>query len=721
MSLHNIQKILYLTMIPLFFLFMDSAEGRAETLNASTVQVTASRVEKELLEVPMAVSVVTAEDIKKSPARTVGELLRDVPGVQVMNSGAQGIKRVSIRGEEPNRVLILIDGQKVAENKSMDGAALLIDPASVERVEVIKGPASVLYGSEAMGGVINIITRKGGDKPIQGEAAVGYNGSTGGFDESLSLFGGMNGFKYRVTGTNTWQHNLQTPAGETPNSEFRQWSGSAFLSYDFSENFTMGGRYEQFYSDIKAGDMNEERFFVDISPWKRQKAAVFAEAKNVASFLPRVRVDAFWQDSHKKMHNHVEPNSGATKVVMDNYADNANEQLGASLQMDWAIGDNHYLITGYEINRDGLNARTNTLVNTRFAYPLPGHPGVDVSVSPHSRYSYEGDMLTHALFGQMESRLPLDLTLTYGVRQTWVRSEMTKARGSTVTTTLNTPVFSPGVGMVPNPVPRVTAGDAAAGIEGVSWDAHPVFNVGLMWTGVENLSLRTNFSQGFRVPSLQDKYIISSMGGGTILPNASLTPETSNTWEVGARYSAHGFNVDATAFYSVAQDYIDSEVLDQATNTSRYVNVNTAKTHGVELSTSYDLPYGITPYAALTWMRREFDYGSWKTWKSGTPEWSGRAGLRVLYAVNENVDIVGDAYTRFASLSESEDGTFTQRKVTRIDGWTTANAAVGVLFGAEKQYSVMGEVLNIFNHEYSLDGAILEPGVHANIKVSVSF
>ena len=101
-----------------------------EPVKADDVYVTATRVEKELQDVPMSVSVMTSEDIKRSPARTIGELLQDVPGVEIRNSGGQGFKRVSIRGENPNRVLILIDGQKLVENKSMDGTPLLIDPVS---------------------------------------------------------------------------------------------------------------------------------------------------------------------------------------------------------------------------------------------------------------------------------------------------------------------------------------------------------------------------------------------------------------------------------------------------------------------------------------------------------------------------------------------------------------------------------------------------------------
>ncbi|MDE8731399.1 TonB-dependent receptor, partial [Desulfovibrio desulfuricans] len=89
----------------------------------------------------------------------------------------------------------------------------------------------------------------------------------------------------------------------------------------------------------------------------------FMEARNLTSFLPKLRLDAFFQDNHKKMLNHVEANSGTTSVLMNNYADNTNEQWGARMQSDWALGESNYLIAGYEFNRDGMDADTNTYSN----------------------------------------------------------------------------------------------------------------------------------------------------------------------------------------------------------------------------------------------------------------------------------------------------------------------------------------------------------------------
>ena len=109
-----------------------------ETVELDEVKVTAGRVEQELMDVNMSVSVITQEEIRRSSARNVGELLEDIPGVRINNDGGQGMKRIKIRGEDAFRTLVMIDGQKVSEHKSMSGSPMLIDPSMIERIEVIE-------------------------------------------------------------------------------------------------------------------------------------------------------------------------------------------------------------------------------------------------------------------------------------------------------------------------------------------------------------------------------------------------------------------------------------------------------------------------------------------------------------------------------------------------------------------------------------------------------
>ena len=257
-----------------------------ETVKAGDVYVTATRVEKELQQVPMSVTVMTAEDVRRSGARTVGELLEDVPGVQVQNDGSQGLKRISIRGEDAFRTLVLIDGQKISEHKSMSGSPMLIDASRIERIEVIKGPASVLYGSDAIGGVVNIITKKGGEKPVEGEVWTGFSGASRGFSEGMAVRGNLDGFKYSLSGSHSDQGNIHTPEGELDNTNFRQTDASAFLSYDFSEHFTVGAGLDYYKGAFNSTSMkdngNGNRFFVRVPKWARTKYYLFAEGKDIS-------------------------------------------------------------------------------------------------------------------------------------------------------------------------------------------------------------------------------------------------------------------------------------------------------------------------------------------------------------------------------------------------------------------------------------------------------
>lgn len=143
------------------------AQSQAEgTLD--TVVVTASGFEQELKEAPASVSVVTRQQLEERPYRDLAEALQNVEGLDVHGAtGKTGGLNISIRGMPSEYTLILVDGRRqgsagdITPNGFGDALTSLIPPVSaIERIEVLRGPMSTLYGSDAMGGVINIITRK---------------------------------------------------------------------------------------------------------------------------------------------------------------------------------------------------------------------------------------------------------------------------------------------------------------------------------------------------------------------------------------------------------------------------------------------------------------------------------------------------------------------------------------------------------------------------------
>jgi len=130
-----------------------------------TIVITASGFEQTIKEAPASISVITRQDLENKPFRDLTDALRDIPGVTI--TGGKGSTDISLRGMAAKYTLILVDGKRQASRETRpnsDGPGIeqgWIPPLSaIERVEVIRGPMSSLYGSDAMGGVINIITRK---------------------------------------------------------------------------------------------------------------------------------------------------------------------------------------------------------------------------------------------------------------------------------------------------------------------------------------------------------------------------------------------------------------------------------------------------------------------------------------------------------------------------------------------------------------------------------
>jgi vitamin B12 transporter len=142
-----------------------------EPKRVDPVVVTATPVETPSEQLGASVSVVNGEDFQTYHYPTVDEALRSVPGVEIRRSGAYGkTSSVTIRGANANQVQVLVDGLRVKSPTLGQVDLSDISPDLIERIEVIRGPQSTLYGADAIGGVVNIITRKGRGGPFQATA-----------------------------------------------------------------------------------------------------------------------------------------------------------------------------------------------------------------------------------------------------------------------------------------------------------------------------------------------------------------------------------------------------------------------------------------------------------------------------------------------------------------------------------------------------------------------
>lgn len=726
----------------------------APVVQSQDVMVTASRSEKALADVNMSVSVITAEDIKRAGSvKGVADLLETtVPGLRVRNDGSQGLDRISMRGEDAFRTLVMVNGQRITEQKSMSGAPILIDPSQVERIEVIRGPASVLYGSDAIGGAVNIITKKGADKPVSATVSVGYDGSADGKDGSASISGSSNGWNWRLGVAGKDYDLLDTPIGKVAHTQFDSKSADAFLSYDIDPNKTIGLTLSHYDLDFWSGDQSKENpddFWVHVPEWKRTRGAVFGEFKNISDTLSRVRIDVSQERNEKKMVNHVYTKANPAVMVgelvprdpagfnwqamvspdpryatVDNVTENTTDTTALSIQTDWNIADNHFLIVGYELAYDKLKASSFSQINTTAGTTVGMFPSATVHINANT--DYNGDQFRHAIFAAMESTFADDWVANYGVRYTWVKSEMDIHRGGAKGSVTLHPARP--IGDQPIQINTAASSESYDNSEGKA-----VFNAGLTYNGFENLVLRANYAQGYRAPILQELFIDSMMGGHITRANENLKPETSDNFEIGARYQKGGLMLDTAVFYSVADNYITAAPDGQ--DIFEYRNIAEAKTLGFEMQSSLRVG-DFEPYTTVTLLQREYDHGDVTTKKTGTPKASARVGVRYFKTAmnadwNADFYIVTQTKTEEFNFADDEttNGDTTKGETTKFGGFTTFNLTGGVAFGPNKAYRLDAGIYNIGDKLYRYNGGkmddlvrtVYEPGRHAAVKFTATF
>ncbi|SJZ36122.1 TonB-dependent receptor plug domain-containing protein [Selenihalanaerobacter shriftii] len=234
--------------------------------------VIASKHPERLSETSVSVEVIDEEEIEKKNAHNVADVLRDVAGVNIRdNGGISGQKTISIRGSSAEQVLVLIDGQPVnsRQNGQIDLSLLPVD--QIEKIEVLKGPASAIYGANALGGVVNITTKSGSEEPV-----TKVDTKFGSFktrEVTLTHRGSKENLNYNLTILK------KNSDGHRENSEIDQSNIFTKFNYELNNNsdLTMSFKYDD--SDrgapgtINYPTPNAEQLDEDVSSnlqWQRQ-------------------------------------------------------------------------------------------------------------------------------------------------------------------------------------------------------------------------------------------------------------------------------------------------------------------------------------------------------------------------------------------------------------------------------------------------------------------
>ena len=237
------------------FFFITPSASAEEEVKLDEIVVTAARIEEPVGETTSGVTLIEGKDIQKMNVDFVPDVFRKIPELHVIQNGGTGkVTSVLLRGGSSSHTLVMIDGIRVNSTTtgSFDFSGITV--ADIERIEIVKGPQSTIYGSEAMAGVINIITKKGEGRPKAGVSL--ESGSFGTYNPSLAVSGTYKITDYRLTGNYFSTDGISAAKNGAERDSYR----NAFVSGKFgikpSENveIEVTGRYSYDRSELDGFD-----------------------------------------------------------------------------------------------------------------------------------------------------------------------------------------------------------------------------------------------------------------------------------------------------------------------------------------------------------------------------------------------------------------------------------------------------------------------------------
>lgn len=574
-------------------LFAQEAGMETIQLDEVTIVTSASSIATSLQDAPASITVISQSDIQAKGARSLNDVLRSVPGLN-LTRGNNGNSSVSFRGMPAGRTLTLVDGKRISSSQTFArhyrGDLQTVPLDAIERIEVVRGPMSTLYGSDAMGGVINIITKKTQD---------------------------------------VWSGSITTDFGfADDNTTGDNRSLSAYVSGPLAENWTMAA-----WAKLSQAEAPKKPY--TYSNGRNGPEPVFAsnatDTKTIGAkltWLPRDGVE--W--------------GAEIQGSVDNYLDNIDGQdnnevtkKSFALTNEWQLGRgslSSYLRHENSENKSWDKATnlwldpiefTTTTLESRYTSTtnLGGKPldyTVGISVA-HEKLSdprttagkvIDGSVDTVALYAEGRWQATDALSITTGLR-----ADKHDKFGTHVTPRIYAN-YDFGNGMM------LKAGYSQAFVA----------------PDLRNLS--PNYEMGSRGNGCKPY-----QGPCTIIGNPDLKPETSDNFEIGLNYQGETLSWEVTAFYNDIEDMISAKRTGGTASNGNPLfqrdNFDYGKTAGIEFGWDYNVRDDLTWTTSGTYIAKsEFKYGDFDTAypMATTPKWNVTTGLA--WQANDKLNLTGE-------------------------------------------------------------------------------
>jgi len=568
------------------------------------IVVTSLRIDRRIKDLPVSMAVIDSTQYLKKSALTLSNVLEEEPGV---SRGGDGVwaTNINIRGFGEDRLVILVDGNRVETATDLTASFSMIDVNDIDHVEIIKGAQSSLYGTGAMGGIVNVITKQGhfaSNPYVKGDVVSGFASVNRLFSNHASVSAGSKKWYLSLGGTYAKAGNLRTPDGILPNSQYTTNNISAKFGVKPLANHLFKVQYQRNWSTdvgIPGGDAFPGPATATYTDIGRHLLSASYSITGITEKLSTLELKYFTQYIVRDVT--LEPNT-VTNTTLPNgnvqrttpevfYPTGKHLTNGVQLQSTWDLTANNVLIAGIDVwgrklttgrekhirvdvlNPAGDILKTNNLI--RGETPIP-----------ESSFSSAG------LFFQNETRFLEDrLTMILGGRFDGILIKNEQGVDVNYISINGQRNDNP-------PAQRITF--PAGKEKSMSWSA----NAGLLYRLVKDVDLSLNIARAFRAPSLEERFKYIDLGNFVRLGDPSLDPEKSYSADLGMRIWKSRFNLQADVFVNRINNMI-VEKPGEFESIPALINANVRKAllYGFDLKFAYNFSTDFVLFGSGAYVR----------------------------------------------------------------------------------------------------------------------